>query len=367
MTGLSEGTYYWSVQSIDEKLARSEYTPEQAFAITNAQLGDEFVNIRPNLRQTADFVEWGDMDNDGDLDLILVGVQGSFDSEYTGVYENIDGQFSEKQTILPNLASGNAQLADLDNDNDLDILLQGVFEDGQTYSSGVYRNDGNFVFTNVGLDFNQAGFCGAFTKTWLDADNNGFHDVFVPFVPLDISANEDLGIHLNDGGTLNDDPTPWGFSFSCDDAVPADYNGDGKVDLMVAGLDDIAFRGAVVEVFTNTGTSFDKLDGQDFKGYSGRPAWGDYDADGDLDVATSGVMFGVAAARPGAVQYLTGIYRNDGSGFTLDESILPRDTGNPRWGDFDADGDLDLAHTRSCRLSVMGKQKRQVCKHHRRV
>ena len=347
LTGLSEGTYYWSIQSIDEQLARSEYAPEQAFAITNPQLGDQFVNIRPNLRQTADFVEWGDLDNDGDLDIILVGVRGDFDSQYTGVHENIDGHFSQRETVLPDVALGNVQLADVDNDNDLDILFQGSFNNPpksfEGYSSSVYRNDGNFVFSSIGPEFRSDRFCGALTKTWIDADNNGFQDVLIPdsFIGGVFEEN-DLGVWLNQGGTLNDEPVGWGAGTTCDDAVPADYNNDGKIDLMIAGLENLAFRGAEVKVLTNTGAQFDRLRGPDFKGYSGRPAWGDYDADGDLDVVTSGFMFGVANSRPGPVQYLTGIYRNDISGFTLDASILPRDTSDPRWGDFDADGDLDL-------------------------
>ena len=347
LSGLSEGTYYWSVQSIDEKLARSVYAPEQAFAITNPQLGDQFVNIRPNLRQAGDFVEWGDLDNDGDLDLVIVGVRGPFDTEYTGVYENRDGQFFEKETSLPDVALGTVQLADVDNDNDLDLLFQGSFsnppESFEGYTATVYRNNGNFSFTSVGPAFSSDNFCGALTRTWIDVDNNGFQDILIPDTFVGgLTEEDDLGVWLNDGGLLSENPVGWGAGITCDDAVPADYNNDGKIDLMLAGLDNLAFRGAIVEVLTNTGQSFVKLEGQDFKGYSGRPAWGDYDADGDLDVVTSGGMFGVALQRPGAVQYLTGIYRNDGQGFTLDASILPNFSSDPRWGDFDADGDLDL-------------------------
>ena len=66
-------------------------------------------------------------------------------------------------------------------------------------------------------------------------------------------------------------------------------------------------------------------------------AWGDYDNDGDLDVA-------VAGSDAGGVRSST-IYRNDGGGVFTDigAGLTGVDMCSLAWGDFDNDGDLDLA------------------------
>ena len=81
------------------------------------------------LRANADRVVWGDLDNDGDLDAVLSGIRGDSDQKYARVQENVNGDFVEKETPLPDVVSGNALLADYDNDNDLDILFQGQLEE----------------------------------------------------------------------------------------------------------------------------------------------------------------------------------------------------------------------------------------------
>ncbi|PYK96047.1 MAG: hypothetical protein DME19_20990, partial [Verrucomicrobia bacterium] len=71
----------------------------------------------------------------------------------------------------------------------------------------------------------------------------------------------------------------------------------------------------------------------------GSMAWGDFDNDGDLDLALAG---------QGLNQ--TALYRNDGGGrfVKLDLDLPNVDGGGVEWGDFDNDGDLDLLiHGRS--------------------
>src|ERR1041385_2109411 len=66
--------------------------------------------------------------------------------------------------------------------------------------------------------------------------------------------------------------------------------------------------------------------------------WGDYDGDGDLDVLVAG---------PGKRDVsVTTIYNNSGGNFT-DSGIVvvPLQFAAAAWGDFDGDGDLDLAMT----------------------
>ncbi len=71
-------------------------------------------------------------------------------------------------------------------------------------------------------------------------------------------------------------------------------------------------------------------------GYSAS-AWGDFDNDGDLDLALTGTVGNDPATR---------IYRNDGGTLTdLQAGLQPLHYGSVEWGDCDTDGDLDLLAT----------------------
>ena len=66
-------------------------------------------------------------------------------------------------------------------------------------------------------------------------------------------------------------------------------------------------------------------------------AWGDYDADGDLDVLIAGFDSGNNA--------VTKLYRNEGNDSFVEVSGLPIPgtyIGDFAWGDYDGDGDLDI-------------------------
>jgi hypothetical protein len=72
-------------------------------------------------------VDWGDYDNDGDLDILITGAE-------TRLYNNNNGSFSQIDLGLPS-SSNKVCFVDFDNDNDLDIF--GCFSSGPK----LYRND----------------------------------------------------------------------------------------------------------------------------------------------------------------------------------------------------------------------------------
>ena len=108
-------------------------------------------------------VAWGDYDNDGDLDLLLVGIA---DPSASLVYRNDSGVFTDIGAGLPGVSFGGGAWGDYDNDGDLDVLLYGDSGLGG-YISHVYRNTGG-VFSGgaVGLPGMWAAWqCGATTTT----------------------------------------------------------------------------------------------------------------------------------------------------------------------------------------------------------
>ena len=68
--------------------------------------------------------------------------------------------------------------------------------------------------------------------------------------------------------------------------------------------------------------------------YESSLAWGDYDNDGDLDLAVVGSSSSGPASR---------IYRNEGGTFTdIGAGLTGVWLSSLAWGDYDNDGDLDL-------------------------
>jgi hypothetical protein len=116
---------------------------------------------------------------------------------------------------------------------------------------------------------------------------------------------------------------------------PGDADGDGKLDLLLAGTKFISAGSgqASVQLFLNAGNAtFTPTTPNLPPVFDGAfAAWGDYDNDGDLDLFYNG-----------------SIYRQDSGSFTLVSTLIPNiANGQAAWGDYDGDGDLDLVVTGS--------------------
>ena len=129
-------------------------------------------------------------------------------------------------------------------------------------------------------------------------------------------------------------------NFGC--VLPGDYDHDGNVDVLVMGKGshDIAFTTLyrnVGGVFTDSGAVLLGLwPASASAAQSG--AWGDYDGDGDLDLALTGLT---TAGVPTTI-----VYRNDSGVFNpVAGSFLGVFAGAVTWADYDGDGDLDLLVT----------------------
>ncbi|XZO03379.1 MAG: Ig-like domain-containing protein [Microcoleus sp.] len=116
----------------------------------------------------------------------------------------------------------------------------------------------------------------------------------------------------------------------------ADYNGDGKPDLLLTGLGSNV--NPISRLYKNTGSDFVEevsVPGVD----SGSVAWADYNVDGKQDFLLTG--------SSGSAGRISKLYKNIGSGFTEDTSIsLPGvDFGSVAWADYNGDGKQDFLLT----------------------
>lgn len=112
-----------------------------------------------------------------------------------------------------------------------------------------------------------------------------------------------------------------------------DFDNDGDLDLVLAGMFPNA--SALCEIYRNDAGAFTDVDAGLIPIRSGDVAWGDYDNDGDLDLAAVG---------DGNSVYISRVYRNDSGSFTaIDFGGPEMYMGSICWVDFDTDGDLDIS------------------------
>src|SRR6266545_4532954 len=153
---------------------------------------------------------FADYDNDGYLDLLLVG--GGSLAAYRN---NLDGTF----TLFPNadgIVQGgtDAAFADVDDDGRTDVFVTGA-----TGSDGLFHNDGVRGFTRTADTIRGKG-----PVAMGDYDNDGAIDIFV--------AGSGLW-HNNGSGRFT--PVPRSPTLQATSAVFFDYDNDGWLDLIVTG------------------------------------------------------------------------------------------------------------------------------------
>ena len=329
---------YWSVQAIDTAFAGGPFAAESVF--TN---GFALVSV-PGLA-AGESAAWGDYDNDGWLDVLVTGFG------VTKLWRNTGSTFTNVPIAdLPGLANTAVAWSDFDNDGRLDFIITGStdgFETGAT--SQLWRNTGS-GFSNVTAS-QLAGLPGLYlgTLSWGDYNHDGRPDLVVSgsyddgngvaqvsqlwrntgsnFV--NVTASVIPGLPGNDSSTL-----AW-----------ADYDGDGRLDLLAAG-------GNVPQLWRNTGSNFVNVAASLAPGLSniffGTAAWGDYDNDGRPDfmiLGTDPLTF---------TNCFTQLWRNTGSGFTNVPiaGIREVSSGNVSWGDYDGDGRLDFLVNGAFNLGV---------------
>jgi len=293
----------------------------------------QFVDTNPGMATSAfGCVVPGDYNHDGAVDVLVIG-SGSHDIAFSTIYRNVGGVFSDSGIPLLGLAPQSASAAqsaawgDFDGDGDLDLAMTGLTTAGVP-TTVVYRNDGG-VFTLV-----PGSFLGVFggTVTWADYDGDGDLDLLVTGV-TGSSAGSPAATRLyrNDGGVFTSVPHPFPNVY-LGPVAWGDYDGDGRIDVLICGADSAGGLSATLWHNTRGGTFVDagaRLPGLDL----GFAKWGDYDGDGDLDL-----LFG-GNSNAG---FITRIYRNDGGTLTdIGANLLPVIWSAAAWGDYDHDGDLD--------------------------
>ena len=346
------GFYVVYNQSVEYKLVLfrndGEATPtEWEFSYIDVPLDD--------LTTGASDLAWGDVDNDGDEDLML-GTDGE-----TVLYRNDAGTLVLTETVLPGYAEDNDQAdfdlrsitwADFDNDGDLDAIIPSVcdFEEFE-WRTAMVRNDGpdetgGFLFTEVEPGFAPTRHA---QTQWADFDNDQDLDLLlVNLAPL--TDDGFIRRYRNDGeGLFTGEDILGPLTVEHGEAQWGDYDEDGDYDILVAGHIkevDGSFN-VVLRIYRNdneTFVPFEVIDCIPCEGWFDITAatWADYDSDGDMDILMTGTY-----NSGSQIEGRAWIYINDGTGvFIESDNVLPAPRASGSRGGtfswFDIDRYLDL-------------------------
>jgi hypothetical protein len=332
-----------------------------------------------------------DYDGDGDLDLYITcyGPNILYRNEGDGTFTDATAaaKVAGPQMANPGMSTG-AAFADHDADGDLDLFVGNYAEfrpalhkpcirgEGIAVYCGpeafapqrdvFYRNDGNGTFTDiadeVGLLPAAAKELGAF---FIDYDQDRDPDLYVAG---DRSPNL---LYRNDGGHFAEVGALAGVAYN-DMGKPlagmgvdvGDYDNDGLFDFLVTN-----YQWETNSLYRNLGNGF--FADITFQSGLGVPslqflAWGtfffDYDNDGDRDIFVANGHLDDNIHLFDAVTYpqQNQVFRNNGQGRFADVSNqlgpglrLKQVSRGATMGDYDNDGDLDLAVTNNNQPAVL--------------
>lgn len=278
----------------------------------NAVFTDQTDARAPGITGWFRGVEAGDMDGDGDVDLIL---PQDFNKKPILLENTGGGNFINSSAKLPNInmSSARAQFGDVDNDGDLDLIFNNSGTTSRFGTNGrprLFLNDGLGNYTDAPTTQTpQTNIAEQMDILFLDVDNDLDLDIYVGTRAgqSKLWLNDGTGVYTNLGAAM-----PGGGSSYSYDA--GDIDGDGDLDLI--GINsNTSSQELLLRNNNGIGTSWTNVSAQ----ISPNPSVDDNDSrffdndfDGDLDL--------IVGSLGSSERY----YQNNGAGtFTQTSGVIP--------------------------------------------
>jgi len=231
----------------------------------------------PGLKDGS--VQWGDFDNDGDPDLLLTGMSSS--GPVTWIYRNDrHNRFTRIKAGLPGVHYGVGKWADIDQDGDLDVIVSGTLASGQYITDIFVNNKAKFV--RLPLDFIHVSLSDI---AFADEDLDGDLDFVICGETQD--GRFVTKLYKNEKGGYFSLAFPALTNVRTGSVDWGDFDHDGDPDLLITGE---SASGPVSRIFRNDRNDvFTDIHAGLLGLYMSDGHFGDYDQDGDLDVIISGM------------------------------------------------------------------------------
>ncbi len=311
---------------------------------------------------------FADLDNDGDLDLLLgFEVSYKYSQQPLEYYENKGDAIYEEITGLDNPFDGidvgreaAQQLIDIDGDGDLDAVI------GSKYGGNNYEDPDILVFVNNSGSFTQdiaSSIAQVSTTPYqynikpvlVDIDNDGDQDLFVTSHDDIEFFRDNLGVYESETSPINHDAlvASGDLTYTTELSLAfIDVDGDGDFDAFIGG-DGVSPDPSLIQFLENQGTpEVPNFVGVaepapfDTEVFENRPniVSVDIDNDGDLDIVLAETIYNSTTFNDNTIFRL---FNNNGDG-TFSENTIPimglnniSGASSISFADLDKDGDLD--------------------------
>ncbi|GHA45737.1 hypothetical protein GCM10007103_28560 [Salinimicrobium marinum] len=278
-------------------------------------------------------IAFADIDGDNDQDVLITGHDNSY-NRIGKLYKNDGfGNYSiVTGTSFAEVENGSIAFADVDGDGDQDVLITGM-DNSNNRIANLYKNDGSGHYSEVmGTPFTGVQNS---SMAFADVDGDGDQDVLITGAVSNLTSSVSSKLYKNDGLGNFSEVTGTPFEGVQDGSMAfADVDGDGDQDVLITGR-STPYSNVITKLYKNNGVgNYTEVTGAPFTGmYNGSVALADIDGDNDQDVLITG--YNNTSYRP-----IAKLYKNDGAGNYSEVTGMPF-TGvqNSSLGFADVDGD----------------------------